>query len=138
MKSKKDRKAVLDDIASLRSSIKEKNDTQRDTIRLQLVSVIDMLKKHILDKQNKLDKYIEKLKSLTNDEVALGLLDTINSELGDSGLKYQSLLKFEAEDKTQTSDAENLDVIIEICSRLSKIVLQLQKIEDILNIDFNN
>jgi len=94
------------------------------------ITLIDLLKKHIIDKQNKLDRYIEKIQELTKDKVACSLLDTLDRQLKDTGSDYTTVLTFEAEDKTLSSDPKNLGVMIEINSCLYKVISKLETIED--------
>ena len=124
------RKAILEDIEKIQNGLKEKNDAQRDMIQAQLRGLIDLLKKHIIDKQNKLDRYIDRLQQLTKDNVACSLLDTLDSQLKETGDDYTKVLKFEGDDKTPSSDPKNSGVMIEINMRLYKVVSKLEIIED--------
>ena len=124
------KKSILEDIEKIQNGLKEKNDAQRDVIQNQLRGLIDLLKKHILDKQIKLDRYIGKLQQLTKDKIACSLLDTLDNQLKETGNDYANVLKFEAEDKTLSSDPKNIGVMIEINSRLYKAISKLETIED--------
>lgn len=124
------KKSILKDIEKIQNGLKEKNDAQRDVIQNQLINLIDLLKKHIIDKQNKLDRYIDRLQQLTKDKVACSLLDTLDNQLKETGNDYTNVLKFEAEDKTLSSDPKNLGVMIEISSRLYNAISKLETIED--------
>ena len=124
------KKSILEDIEKIQNGLKEKNDAQRDVIQNQLIGLIDLLKKHIIDKQNKLDRYIDRLQQLTKDKMACSLLDTLDNQLKETGDDYANVLKFEAEDKTLSSDPKNLGVMIEINSRLYNAISKLETIED--------
>ena len=124
------KKSILEDIEKIQNGLKEKNDAQRDMIQTQLRGLIDLLKKHIIDKQNKLDRYIDRLQQLTKDKVACSLLDTLDIQLKETGEDYAKVLKFEAEDKTLSSDPKNSGIMIEINSRLYNVVSKLEIIED--------
>ena len=124
------KKSILEDIEKIQNGLKEKNDAQRDMIQSQLISLIDLLKKHILDKQNKLDRYIDRLQQLPKDKMACSLLDTLDSQLKETGDDYTNVLKFEANDKTPSSDPKNLGVMIKINSRLYTAISKLETIED--------
>ena len=133
MVSKKIKSSILGDIERIQSSLKEKNEAQRSAIYLQLVNVVDMLKKHIIDKQISLDKYITKLEDLTEDKIAKSLISSLNLDLNDIGDDYANLLKFESETKSGLSDIENIVIMLQISSMLSILVLRLQSIEITLN-----
>ena len=129
MVSKKIKESILDDIKNIRSGLQEKNDAQRGAISLTLTNIVYMLKKHIIDKQTLLEKYIEKLHDLTDDGIAKSLLDSLIFDLQKSGSDYAKILTFESETKIGLSDMENIDIMLQISSKLSKLVLKLQSIE---------
>ena len=133
MSSDKIKDHIFDEIEKIQNSLREKNVAQRDAIDLQLIGIINMLKKHVLDKQKKLDDFIKRLYELTDDDVAIGLVDTLDSQLGEIGDDYAALLKFEAESKTASIDAKYLEVLLEICSRLGQLILRLQSVEEALD-----
>lgn len=133
MVSKKIRASILEDIKKIQSSLKEKNEIQRGVIDLQLIGIIDMLKKHVLDKQKKLEDFIKRLDELTDDKVTTSLLDTLYIQLEEIGEDYTALLKFEAESKFTSLDAKYLEVLLQISNRLGELTVRLQSIEEALN-----
>jgi dGTP triphosphohydrolase len=138
MKSKKDKISALDSIKKIRDSLNEKKSAQRDAIHYELIHLENLLKKHVLDMQKKLDEYSKQFDLITDDKIAKNLLERITMELNDIGDDYAELLKFENNEKTPTKDLENLKVIHTICSRLFKIISNLQKINDVLDIEIND
>ena len=124
------KKSILEEIEKIRGGLKEKNEVQRDAIDYDLRGLIEKLKKHVIDKQNKLDRYIERLEQLTKDKVACSLLTALDLQLKEAGEKFTEVHKFESDSKTLSSDPENLGEMIEICSRLYQVVSKLQTIED--------
>ena len=133
MVSKKVKQSIVEELKKIRGGLNEINSVQQTAIEYELINLINLLKKHILDKQNKLDKYIDKLEELTNDSVAKGLLETITYELSSTGNEYATILKFESENKKPTSEVENLDVMLTICHKLFQLILRLEKIEEFLD-----
>ena len=124
------RKATLEEIKKIQNGLKEKNEVQRDAISYDLVGLINKLKKHVIDKQNKLDRYADRLHHLTKDKVACGLLDALNFQLQNAENEFLDIHKFERNDKTLSTDLKNLGVMIEICSKLYQVISKLQTIED--------
>lgn len=124
------RKSILEDIQKIQDALKEKNEVQRDAIDYDLRGLIEKLKKHIIDKQNKLDRYIERLEQLTKDKIACSLLNTLDLQLKEAGEEFANIHTFESDSKTLSSDPENLGVMIEMCSRFYQVISKLQTIED--------
>ena len=130
MPSKKER--IADEIRDIRLGLNEINTARQPAIKLQIDSAVNMLKKYIIDKQTKLDKYICKLQEMTQDEVANGLLKTITFQLNTIGNKYAKLLKLEGETETST-ELEEIVLEIQIGHELTDLLAELQIVEDILN-----
>ena len=124
------RKAALEEIKGIQNGLKERNEIQREAISCDLSGLIDKLKKHVIDKQNKLDRYVDQLHHLTKDKVACGLLDALDFQLQDAEKEFSDIHKFESNDKTVSADPKNLGVMIEICSRLYQVISKLQTIEN--------
>lgn len=130
MANKKEKNA--EDVQKIREGLDETNGAHQPAINQQLDGLVNMMKKYIIVKQTKLDKYLKKLSERTNDDVAVGVLENINMQLNQTGEKYAAVLKFESE-KKPTTEAGEMEYMIHTSSELSQLVLELQKIEDILN-----
>jgi len=133
MVSKKIKASILEEIRKIQNSLKEKNDAQRGAIDPQVIAIIDMLKKHVLDKQKKLDVFIKRLYDLTDDDVATGLFNALDDQLVEIGNDYDAVLEFELDNTTTSLDAKNLEVLLQIGYRLSQLIVRLQSIEQALN-----
>src|SRR6266852_3981877 len=97
MSSKKD--IVEDEIRKIREGLDETNGAHQPAINQHLDGLINMLKKYILVRQTKLDKYIAKLQERKNDDLANSLLENINAQLIRTGEKYGYILKLESDKK---------------------------------------
>ena len=135
MVSKKFKESIIEEIIRIRSGLQEINTVHQSAIENELIHIINLLKKHILDKQNKLDKYIEKLEQLTNDKIASGLLVSVTIEMSSIGYGYAEILNFEATNKIPSSEVENLGILMTISSKLFQLIEKLEKVEGILDIE---
>lgn len=134
MARKKD--GIIDDIQKIRNGLEEINGAHEPAINQQLDGIVNAMKKYILAKQNKLDKYINKLQDLPNskDDIGTSLLESIYLQLNKTGTQYADILKFENETRSQ-NELENMDSTTQICSKLNQLIQELQTIEDTLGIN---
>ena len=130
MANKKEK--LIGDVKEIRAGLKEINNAHQPAINQSLDGIVKQLEKYLLVKQTKLENYVEKLRKMTNDEVANGLLDTVLSQLSDIGTAYSKILKLQGQTKTP-SELEDTEFTLRIISEIFQLILKLQMIEEILN-----
>ena len=132
MPSKKEK--ITDAIKEVRNGLNEINSAHEPAINVQIDGTINMLKKYIIVKQTKLGKYMAKLQELTHDNVANGLLNSINYQLTEAGDMYGDILKLENL-TPESSELENMEFMLLTCSKLFEVILKLQMVEELLDTD---
>ena len=90
-------------------------------------TITQYLKKSLQKREllHKLDRYVDQLHYLAKDKITCGLLDTLDFQLQDAEKEFSDIHKFERNDKTVSTDLKNLEVMIEIRSRLYQIISKL-------------
>lgn len=127
-----EREKLVSRIKEIRDSVNELNEAHQPAINMSLNGIVDQLITYLLKKQTKLENYVEKLRDMTKDEVANGLLDSILNQLKEVGESYANILKIQSQTKP-SSELENIEFMLRIVSEIFQLILKLQMIEDVLN-----
>lgn len=123
---------IIDEITRIRQRLESINKLQHRNIRDQLELALCKMIEHLNEKPKYLYQYISELRTLSKDDVGLGLLDTLHDQVRNVNSDFNKVLE-DVEHDESTSDLQIIDSLLKRINELSNLVKRLQRIEEVLN-----